>query len=220
MKRAIVAGASRGIGLELVKRLCEEGFEVLALCRTPNQELAKLPAQVIDGVDVRDLSQLQGARDRVKEKEFDLLICNAGINKRMTIDDLDFLAMEELFAVNAIAPLKVVETFLPLLHKGSKIALISSRAGSIGDLELPGRYGYRASKTALNMIGAVLAMDLKERGIAVGLYHPGYVQTDMTEKRGDVSPQKAAHNLVERIGELSLDNSGQFFHAAGGTLPW
>ena len=98
--------------------------------------------------------------------------------------------------------------------------MISSRAGSIGDLASGGQYGYRPSKTALNMISALLAKDLKESGIAVAILHPGYVQTDMTSGKGDLTTEESVAGLVQRIEELTLENSGTFWHSNGTVLPW
>ncbi len=100
------------------------------------------------------------------------------------------------------------------------IRLITSRMGSIADNTSGGYYGYRMSKAALNAAGVSLAHDLKSRGIAVAILHPGFVQTDMTRGGGNVSPESAATRLAERLDELDLDNSGAFWHAEGEILPW
>jgi NAD(P)-dependent dehydrogenase (short-subunit alcohol dehydrogenase family) len=92
--------------------------------------------------------------------------------------------------------------------------------GSIADNTSGSMYGYRMSKAALNMAAASLAHDLKSRGIAVAILHPGYVRTEMTNNQGAVAPETAAVSLVARIDELTLENSGQFRHANGEMLPW
>jgi NAD(P)-dependent dehydrogenase (short-subunit alcohol dehydrogenase family) len=96
---------------------------------------------------------------------------------------------------------------------------MSSRVGSIEDNSSGGYYAYRASKTALNMIGTNLKHDLLSRGVAVGLFHPGMVATDMTSGRG-ASHVDVARNLVDRIDDLELQDSGGFWHAEGYELPW
>ena len=83
-----------------------------------------------------------------------------------------------------------------------------------------GYYGYRMSKAALNAAGVSLAQDLKPKGIAVGLFHPGFVQTEMVNGNGDIDADTAAGQLYERIAELALNNTGQFFHANGDKIPW
>ncbi len=92
--------------------------------------------------------------------------------------------------------------------------------GSIADNSSGGRYGYRMSKTALNIAGVSLAHDLAAQSIAVGIYHPGLVGTDMIGGHGDITPDQAAERLISRIEELSMENSGQFWHSDGSPLPW
>jgi NAD(P)-dependent dehydrogenase (short-subunit alcohol dehydrogenase family) len=123
------------------------------------------------------------------------------------------------FEVNALAPLLLARALLPHLGAGSKLALISSRMGSIDDNGSGGYYGYRMSKVALNMAGRSLAIDLRPRGIAVAILHPGMVATRMVGFTG-IPPEEAARGLLARINELSPATSGQFFHANGELLPW
>jgi NAD(P)-dependent dehydrogenase (short-subunit alcohol dehydrogenase family) len=106
------------------------------------------------------------------------------------------------------------------MGQGSKIANITSRMGSIADNDSGGRYGYRASKAALNAFGKSLAVDLKPRGIAVAQLHPGYVKTRMVNFGGLISPEESARGLAERIANLTLENTGSFWHSNGEELPW
>jgi NAD(P)-dependent dehydrogenase (short-subunit alcohol dehydrogenase family) len=106
------------------------------------------------------------------------------------------------------------------LASPSKLALITSRMGSIGDNTSGGSYGYRMSKAALNAAGRSLAHDLRGQGVAVVLLHPGYVRTDMTGGSGQVGPSEAARMLIERIDHLTIDQTGSFWHANGEVLPW
>lgn len=128
--------------------------------------------------------------------------------------------LEEQFAVNAIAPLRVTRALLGNLTSGSKVALITSRMGSIADNDSGGYYGYRMSKAALNAAGKSLANDLQGPGIAVAILHPGMVATRMIGFNSDVSPAQAAAGIAARIDELTLENSGTFWHANGDVLPW
>src|SRR5690606_27563059 len=137
-----------------------------------------------------------------------------------SLDDLDFDRIRKQFEVNALGPLRVTKALLPHLKKGSKVALITSRMGSIADNGSGGMYGYRMSKAALNMAGKSLAVDLKDRGIAVIILHPGFVRTDMTGGNGMIDPDESARGLIARIEELTLDRSGTFRHMNGDELPW
>ena len=92
--------------------------------------------------------------------------------------------------------------------------------GSIDDNTSGSHYGYRMSKTALNSAGKSLSIDLKDKGIAVGIIHPGWIQTEMTGHTGNDTPDTAAKQIIDRINELSLENTGTFWHANGSLLPW
>src|SRR5690606_7854472 len=134
-------------------------------------------------------------------------------------DDLDLDRIRRQLEINALAPLALSQQLRPNLRPGSKLVLITSRMGSIDDNGSGGMYGYRMSKAALNMAAKSLAIDLKPAGIAVGIFHPGMVATDMTGHHG-VAPAQAAANLIARIDQLTPDSSGQFLHAEGTPLPW
>ena len=114
----------------------------------------------------------------------------------------------------------MTRALLPRLHDGSKVAIITSRSGSIGDNGSGGTYGYRMSKAAVNMGGVDLALDLKPKGIPVLLLHPGMVRTDMGGGPGAVEPEDAAARMVARIDEMTLETTGRFLHAEGYELPW
>ena len=219
MSKVLIIGASRGIGLELARQYCARGDEVVAVCRKGNAELGRIDLQVIDGIDVtvaEDVVALAGAVDGAA---FDILLHNAGILYTDTFDSLDFDRMLEQFRVNALGPLRVIRTLSENLHKGAKVGVVSSRVGSIADNSSGNNYGYRTSKCAVNMIGTNLAHDLKPRGVALALLHPGLVATEMTGGRG-IAPAEAAAGLIARMDELTLSSSGGFWHANGERLPW
>lgn len=215
-----ITGANRGIGLEMTRQLIERGDTVVALCRQPSAELEALGARVVDGVDVTSDEVVAAARESLEGTDIDVLVNNAGLLTRESLDDLDFDQIRRQMEVNALGPLRVTAALLGSLHAGSKVVLITSRMGSIEDNTSGGRYGYRMSKAALNMAGMSLARDLAERRIAVGILHPGFVRTDMTGHQGMVDPSESAANLIQRIDELSLESSGTFWHANGEVLPW
>jgi NAD(P)-dependent dehydrogenase (short-subunit alcohol dehydrogenase family) len=215
----LVTGANRGIGLQLCRRFAARGDEVIAVCRETTDELAALGVRVIDGIDVSSGTAVETLREELEGLPIDVLINNAGILLRDSFGDIDYDTMAEQYRVNTLGPLRVTEALVDNLHEGSKVAIVSSRVGSIEDNGSGGNYGYRASKAAVNMIGMNLKHELLPRGIAVGLLHPGLVATDMTGGSG-ISPADSARGLVDRIDELSLENSGGFWHAEGYTLPW
>jgi NAD(P)-dependent dehydrogenase (short-subunit alcohol dehydrogenase family) len=215
----LVTGANRGIGLQLCKQLAERGDAVIAVCREASDELSELDVRLIDGIDVSSGTAVETLRQELDGQPIDVLINNAGILRRDTFGDIDYDIMTEQYRVNTLGPLRVTEALADNLHEGSKVAIVSSRVGSIEDNGSGGNYGYRASKAAVNMIGTNLKHELLPRGIAVALLHPGLVATDMTGGSG-IAPADSARGLIERVDELTLENTGGFWHAEGYTLPW
>ena len=175
---------------------------------------------MIDGIDVSDPVTVANLASALHDTPIDILINNAGIWNSSVLRHIDYDKTVELFNVNALAPLRVTESLLGNLGSGSKIALITSRMGSICDNSSGSSYDYRMSKAALNAAGKSLAVDLKEEGIAVAILHPGFVQTDMVGGHGDISADVSAERLVQRIEELNIGNSGTFWHSNGEVLPW
>ncbi len=219
MACVLVTGCNRGIGLQLCKQFIERGDTVVAVCRTPSDALRELHVSIVSDIDVGDDSSMPRLKDAIGDERIDILVNNAGILKADELGQFDYEQMIEHFRVNTLGPLRVTEALLDNLHEGSKIAIVSSRVGSIEDNSSGGYYGYRASKTAVNQIGTNLKHDLGPRGIAVALLHPGLVATEMTGGQG-ILPEQAARGLIARIDELNLDNSGGFWHAEGYELPW
>jgi NAD(P)-dependent dehydrogenase (short-subunit alcohol dehydrogenase family) len=219
MARIVVTGANRGIGLELCKQLAARGDTVVGVCRKPSEALDALGARVESGVDVTDDAAVAELAGRLTD-EIDVLVNNAGILTSESLDNLDFDRIRRQLEINSLGPLRVTAALLPRLGRGSKVAIVTSRMGSIGDNTSGGRYGYRMSKAAVNAAGKSLAMDLKPRGIAVALLHPGFVRTDMTGHNGMVDPEESARGLIARIDELSLQSTGRFWHMNGEELPW
>lgn len=221
MATVVITGANRGIGLELARQCQARGDHVIAAVRHTSPELSELDIETHQGVDVTDdesVAQLAGA---LEGRDIDVLINNAGILlARETIEDLNWDGIRQQFEVNTLGPMRITKALLPFMSSGGKIAILSSRVGSIADNTSGGRYGYRISKVAVNMAGVCLAHDLHDRGIAVVLLHPGYVRTGLTGMNGEIDPDEAARGLIARIDETTLERSGTFWHANGSELPW
>lgn len=217
----LVTGANRGIGLEFCRQLKNQGEQVIAVCRSPSTELKDLGVQIEANVDLTEPAAVEDLVERLKGKKIDVLINNAGIVNRVSLDNLDFDSIRQQFEVNAIAPLRFTSKLLANLTSGSKVILMTSRMGSIADNTSGGSYGYRMSKVALSMAGKSLSHDLKPRGIAVAILHPGLVKTRMTGfSDSGITPETAVKGLLARIEALSLDNTGTFWHSNGEVLPW
>jgi NAD(P)-dependent dehydrogenase (short-subunit alcohol dehydrogenase family) len=223
MANCLVTGANRGIGFALCKLLAGRGDRVLAACRRSSRELDALGVRVETGFEVGDPDAIARLASTLAGESLDLLINNAGVLRRDALGSLQGEVLDDLylqFRVNSVGPLLVTQAMLGNLAPGAKVGIVTSRMGSIEDNTSGGYYGYRMSKAAVNAAGKSLAMDLKERGIAVALLHPGFVRTEMVGGSGDVEPEEAARGLIERLDALTLETSGGFWHAKGQPLPW
>lgn len=216
----VISGTNRGIGLELTRLYRDRGAQVVALCRRPSAELSELGVEIIEGVDVTDADSVARTAGVLEGRRIDILLHNAGVLNHTRLGSLDFDSIRTQFEVNAIGPLRLTEALTEHLGRGSKVAIVTSRMGSIADNGSGGAYGYRMSKAAVNAAGVSLARDLGDRGVSVCLLHPGYVRTEMTGGMGDVAPAHAAKGLMARIDELNIETSGGFWHANGQRLPW
>lgn len=219
-RTVVITGANRGIGLELARHYAGEGCDVIGVCREASAELTDVAARVIEGIDVTKDAGVDQLTDALAGERIDLLINNAGLLQDEKLGSIDFDSIRIQMEVNAYAPLRVTEALVSQIPSGGKIANITSRMGSIADNDSGGRYGYRASKAALNAFGKSLAVDLKPKGIAVAQLHPGYVQTRMVNFGGLISPEESAKGLAARIEALTLENTGSFWHSNGEALPW
>lgn len=219
-KTAVITGANRGIGLAMAQIFKSKGYAVKGVCRSSSPALEALGVDVIDGVDVATDDGIARLESALVTTNIDVLVCNAGILRDENLEHFNLETMRDQFEVNTLAPLRVVHALQSQLGAGSKIAMITSRMGSIADNTSGGRFGYRMSKAALNIASVSLSHDLAERDIAVGIYHPGYVQTDMVGGRGDISASEAANRIIGLIDNLTMAESGLFKHSNGQQLPW
>ena len=224
-KTIVITGANRGIGYAMAKICQQRGDSVYALCRQSSAQLDALGVNVVAQVDIATQAGIDTAVSALSGISIDLLINNAGILRDEQLSDLNQQTIIEQFNVNALAPLCLSHALLGNLSAGSKIGLITSRMGSITDNTSGGRYGYRMSKAALNIAAVSLARDLSAENIAVGIYHPGYVQTEMVNSdgvlnNGDISADVAAERLITLMDNLTMADSGVFKHSNGETLPW
>ena len=201
----VITGASRGIGATLAAQYKDAGEEVIGTARGAGAEAV---------LDVTDPTSHAAFAASLADRPLDLLICNAGVYLDKG-DDLDAGFGPDLwaqsFATNVTGVFLTVQSLLPNLRaaKSAKIAIIASQMGS--QTRAPGgSYIYRASKAAAINLGRNLAADLSSEGIAVGIYHPGWVQTDMGGATAEITPQDAVSGLTARFDALSLETTGCF----------
>lgn len=201
----LITGATRGIGAGLAEKYRARGEEVIG---TGRSVAAQVQLDVTHPASHREMAESLG------ERAIDLLVCNAGVYLDKG-DDLDTGFGADLwaqsFATNVTGVFLTIQALLPHLRRSrsSKIAIISSQMAS--HTRAPGgSYIYRASKAAVLNLGRNLATDLKGEGIAVGVYHPGWVQTDMGGTAADITTDEAVAGLVARFDALSLETTGCF----------
>lgn len=221
MSTYLVTGANRGIGLEYCRQLQERGDNVIAVCRSASDELNKLGISIETDVDITNEEKVANLAKKLDRQSIDVLINNAGILERNSLNNLDIDSIRRQFEVNAISPLRLTHALLDNLKSGSKVIMMTSRMGSIDDNTSGGSYGYRMSKVALSMAGKSLSQDLKSKGIAVAILHPGLVKTGMTNfTNSGITPEQSVKGLLDRIEALNLENTGTFWHSNGEILPW
>ncbi len=229
MSHWLIAGASRGIGLELARQLVARGERVTASLRRESRrealEAALAPAGKRGRIivfDTRDEAGIRAAAAQVAEP-IDVLVANAGAYgpKRQSALDMDFDGGLDLFSVNTLGPLRVAQAFLPELRRGERprIVLMSSVLGSMA---LAGTFSiaYRASKAALNKIAQCLADDLRPDGIAVVSLHPGWVRTDMGGPDATLSVEESAEAIIAVVDDLTLSDTRRYLDYRGVDLDW
>ncbi|GGL70630.1 SDR family NAD(P)-dependent oxidoreductase [Wenxinia marina] len=210
----LITGASRGVGAALKSLYETRGETVIGTSTAGGDGLVPLDLR---RPDLGPVTEALGATP------LDLLVCNAGIyaDRGTRIGDgLPQSMWEEVFAINVFGVYRTIEAVLPNVRAAKgRIAVISSQMGS-SERAGGGSYVYRASKAASLNLGRNLAADLAPEGIALGIYHPGYVATDMTSHRGSVQPDDSAAGLAARFDALSLDTAGEFLSYEGERLPF
>ncbi len=229
MANVVISGASRGIGLELARQYAEAGDRVFALCRDPAgatklNEIADASNGwlTVHPVDVADGASVKAAVAEVGDVAVDVLINNAGINREhQGLDDMDYDAFREINEVMMIGPFRVFQAFLPQLEKAGT-ARVMSVTSQLGASTWPygGNYAYAGAKAGLNRVMRSVAIDVKDRGIYVGVIHPGYVKTDMGGPGADIEPSESAAGIIAVTAALSADNSGDFFKWNGEKHDW
>lgn len=225
----LVVGADRGIGRCAAIELHERGDRVAAACLGDGAELAARGIAVHPEIDVTSDASVARLADELNRNGTRLqwLFHVAGVLELDDLQSVDFDEVRREFEINSLGPLRVVKALHPLLDEGAKVGIITSRVASLGENTTGGMYAYRMSKAAANMAGLNLSHELRGRGVAVLLLHPGMVATDLTRNLGGeyataeyITPEAAATGLIDNMDGLSLATTGRFQHANGEYLPW
>ncbi len=225
----LITGANRGLGLEFTKQYAEDGWQVIACCREPKTATAlnALAIQhpnniLVYALDVANFSQVDALAAQLKDRKIDVLLNNAGIYPESGANGLNYDNWAQAFKVNTMAPYKMVEAFINNVAASElkKIAVLSSKMGSMSDNTSGGSYLYRTSKAAANMMMKSLSIDLKSQGIACVTLHPGWVQTDMGGANALINTQQSINGLRQVIADLNLNNCGRFIAYDGKEIAW
>jgi NAD(P)-dependent dehydrogenase (short-subunit alcohol dehydrogenase family) len=231
MRRVLITGSNRGLGLEWARQLCADGWEVLATCRHPADagELNALAAEhgnlSVHRLDITSAEDVRAIHWALRDRPLDLLVNNAGVYLEKGGPHLGGMRYDDwlrTLEVNTLGPVRVTEALAGQLEMGTDptVVVTSSHMGSIEDIISPGSYYYRSSKAALNAAFKGLAADLKQRGIAVLLIHHGAVRTRMGGPESVLSPEQSVSAMRRVLSRAGIADTGRFFRYDGTELPW
>ncbi len=228
MATILITGTNKGVGLELTKIYAARGDTVYAACRDPAgaSALAEVPGEVVIlPLVVGDSGSVTAMAEQLAGVTIDIVINNAGMKgpefEEQNTYAMDFDGWAETFNVNSMGPVRVMQALMPNLKQAeaAKVVTITSQMGALS-LDMPAAHAYCASKAAVNKFMRLASIDLKKDGVAVGLIHPGWVQTDMGGPRADLTPQESAEGIVAVVDQLSMDSTGSFWKWNGETHDW
>ncbi len=228
MATILITGANKGVGLELTRQYASRGDSVLACCRNPIDatELNAIEDNVeVFGVQISDAASVASLAEAVGDRPIDVLINNAGMagpaSNLQSATEMDFDGWAETFAVNTMAPLRVLQAFRGNLKAGTdaKAVTITSQMGAL-DLNWPVMYAYCSSKAAVNKVMRMMSAELAGDGIAVALIHPGHVRTDMGGPNGEIDADESAGGIIDVIDDTSMETTGSFMKWDGEPHNW
>ncbi len=227
VKRLLVIGASRGLGLAIVAEYLKRGWQVIGTVRSGDRtRLHDLrdawPQLEIETVDITRPDQIAALRGRLQGRMLDMVLVNAGVKNddRETIADVTTDEFVRVMVTNALSPLRAVETFASLVPSGGTIAIMSSGQGSVANNERGGYEVYRASKAALNTLMRSFAARHAGDDRTLLLLAPGWVRTDMGGPQASLTIDESIPSLVNTIEEQRGKPGLQYLDYLGRTVPW
>ena len=221
MSTVLITGCDMGIGREFATQCAAAGRRVIATYRDIANRLPDHAGIRHFPLDVASGEQFSALKRSIGDEPIDLLVSNAGIGLDTgQLGRLDFSFVRQMLDVNTVGPLRLVETFVDNVaaSRERRIAVVSSRMGSIGLNLSGGHYGYRASKAGLNAIMRSLAIDLFPHGVTVVLLHPGWVNTAGGAEGAQVPVEESVAGMLKVIARLGNHETGQFFSFTGQPL--
>jgi len=229
MATVMIVGATRGIGLELVRQYAADGNQVIACARdTAAAELLDKVAAgsesiAIEQLDIADPASIEAAAERIGDGAIDTVIIVAGVTggQHQTLDDLDIEVWHETLKTNTIGPLLTARAFKRnLVASGQGNLMILSSQLAASTWPFGGMYIYSTTKAAVGKAARILSIDWKEEPIIVSVMHPGWVQTDMSGPQADITAEESASGIRNVIAGLKPEDSGNFYKWNGEIHPW
>ncbi|NLS13791.1 SDR family oxidoreductase [Vibrio sp. SM6] len=230
MPTVFITGANRGLGLEFVSQYAQNGWHVLAACRSPQsadalQALAATYNSIeLIELDVTDEAAIQNVAEHLNGRAIDHLLLNAGVlgEHCATLGEMTQKQWLEVLNVNTVAPALLIQALRNnvIASQEKTIIGISTRVASLADNSSGNMYSYRASKTALNQVLVSAAQNLREHQVKTLAIHPGWVQTDMGGENATFTAEESVRGIIKVASELTLEQSGQFRVFDGAVIPW
>ena len=221
MPHALIIGASRGIGAEFVRQYRAEGWQVTATARG-DEALAALKSQGATAIalDVTSAESVSRLAWQLDGASFDVIVNVAGVLKRQSgleaPSDADF---DHTMHANVLAPMRVLPQLVDKLAPGAKLALISSKMGSMGARNATSSWLYRASKAAANSVLKDISLEWAGKAVCVS-FHPGWVRTDMGGAGADIGVEESVAGMRRVIAGLAAQDTGRFLNNDGSEIPW
>jgi NAD(P)-dependent dehydrogenase (short-subunit alcohol dehydrogenase family) len=223
MPTALIIGASRGIGHEFARQYMADGWRVLASARS-DEGMARLTALGCEAfkLDVADVTSVSGLEWKLDGEKLDVAILNAGVYGSRTVGLEPPLQAEfdTVMHTNVLAAMHVLPQLAGSLNRGARLAVLSSRMGSIGLRASPNSWLYRASKAAVNSVLKDASLALADQGVTCIAFHPGWVRTDMGGAGADLSVQESVHGMRATLSAATPAQNGAFLNYDGAVLAW
>ncbi len=225
-KTALIAGASRGLGLGLAQELLGRGWHVIATARAPAGAagLAALAqahpgALTVETLDIDDDAQVGALAARLKASRLDLMFINAGVNDRAELTELTPGAFAAIMQTNALSPVRLAMALQDRVPEDGTVAFMTSRMGSVAEMTAGNAPAYRASKAALNALSRCWVAGLGGRRTVLS-FHPGWVRTDMGGPNAAVSVEESVRGIVDVIARQSGKGGQHYLDYQGNSIPW